>query len=157
MPTRAWKIPLGRPRILGLFAGSLVSLSLVAFASGGLYGDKVTTAETAPVNKHTITVADHQQNRTRLLETEIVTVTRRGFEPTAITRSPGEFILMIENPNRQELNFSLSRKNGPNLHEIRASRDAPDWNELQNLQPGEYELTERSHPEWTCLITITAR
>jgi hypothetical protein len=156
MATRSWKSPLGR-RILGLLAGSVLSLSLLAFASGGLNGAKVTTAEIAPANKHNIAVADHQQNRTRLLETEIVTVTRRGFEPTAITRSQGEFILMIENPNRQELNFTLSRKNGPNLHDVRASRDAPDWNELQDLQPGEYELTERSHPEWKCLITITSR
>jgi hypothetical protein len=155
MPTKAWKFRLER-RISLLLAGSVLSFSLLAFASGGLNGDKVTTAEIAPANKHNI-AADHQQNRTRLLETEIVTVTRRGFEPTAITRSQGEFILMIENPNRQELNFTLSRKNGANLHEVRASRDAPDWNELQDLQPGEYELTERSHPEWKCLITITSR
>ena len=143
--------------LIVLLTGAFLSLSLLAFASGRLRDPNFTPAEMRVGNEKTKAVPDKGQNRTRLLESEIVTVSDRGFEPTAITRSQGEFILMIENPNGQQLNFSLSRENGARLHQIRASREEPNWNEVQDLPPGRYVLTEQSHPEWMCLITITAR
>jgi len=140
-----------------LLTAGFLSVSLLALGAGRLRGHKFTLAEMQLENEHAIAVPNVQRNRIRLLETELVAVTNRGFEPTAITRSQGEFILMIENPNRQELNFSLSRESGARLHEIRASQEEPNWNEIQDLPPGRYVLTEQSHPEWMCLITITAR
>jgi hypothetical protein len=142
---------------MALLTGGFVSLSLLAFASGQLRGPRFKFAEMRPENEHTIAVPDNKKNRIRLLETEVVAVTNRGLEPTAITRPQEEFILMIENPNRLVLNFYLSRESGPRLQQIRASREEPNWNEVQDLPPGRYVLTEQSHPDWVCLITITAR
>jgi hypothetical protein len=144
----------GVRRLTLLLTGGFLSLSLLAFASGRLRDPEFTPAEMRPENERTKAVSDKRQ---RLLESEVVTVSDRGFEPTAITRPQGEFILMIENPNAQQLNFSLSRESGARLHQIRASREEPNWNEVQDLPPGRYLLTEQSHPEWMCLITITAR
>lgn len=143
--------------LIVLLTVAFLSLPLLAFASGWLRSPKFTLAETRPENEHTVAVPDNQKNRIRLLETEVVAVTNRGLEPTAITRPQEEFILMIENPNRQVLNFSLSRESGPRMLQIRASREEPNWNEVQDLPPGRYVLTEQSHPDWVCLITITAR
>jgi hypothetical protein len=157
MSTRNFRFLSGERLLIVLLTAAFLSLSLLAFASGRLRGPKFTPAEMRPANEHAIAVPDNQKTRTRLLESEVVAVTDRGFEPTAIMRPQGEFILMIENPNRQVLNFSLSRESGTRLQQIRASREEPNWNEVQDLPPGRYVLTEQSHPEWICLITITAR
>lgn len=157
MSIRNCKFLSGGRLLIVLLTAAFLSLSLLALASGRQRSPKLTPAEMRLGNEHTIAMHDKRQNRTRLVETEIVTVTDRGFEPTAITRPQGEFILMIENPDRQLLNFSLSREGGARLHQVKASRDEPNWNEVQDLPPGRYILTEESHPEWMCLITITAR
>jgi len=157
MSIRNYKFPLRRRVLIVFLTGGFLSLSLIAFASGNLGGPNFTPDEMRAENRASIALPDQRQNRTRSLETEFVVVTDRGFEPTAITRPQGEFILMIENPNRQQLNFSLSREGGPRLQQIRASREEPNWNEIQDLSPGRYVLTEQSHPGWMCLITITAR
>jgi hypothetical protein len=117
-----------------VLAGGLLSLSVLVFAS----------------------TPEHQEKKNRVVETELITVTQRGFEPEAITRPRGEFILMIENPDRQELQLSLSREKGASLHRIKATREEPHWNELQDLPPGRYVLRDDANPEWTCVITITA-
>lgn len=157
MSTRNFRFLSGGRLLIVLLTAAFLSLSLLVFASGRLSGPKFTAAEKRSENEHAIAGADNQKSRTRLLESEVVAVTDRGFEPTAITRLQGEFILMIENPTRQQLNFSLSRKRGGTLRRIGVSQEEPNWNEVQDLPPGRYVLTEQSHPEWVCLITITSR
>ena len=97
------------------------------------------------------------QQRSSLIESELITTTARGFEPAEITRPQGRFILMIDNRTATEMNFRLLRDNGQPLHAVRSTREEPDWNELLDLRPGRYVLTELNHPEWTCSIVITAR
>lgn len=58
------------------------------------------------------------QQRHTLLESEVITVTRRGFEPALITRPEGRFILMVDNRSGKDLNFRLSRDTGQPLTEI---------------------------------------
>jgi hypothetical protein len=64
---------------------------------------------------------------------------------------------MVDNRTGHDLNFRLARDAGELLHEIPSSREQLDWNEVLDLQPGRYVLSELNHPEWTCSITITAR
>lgn len=97
------------------------------------------------------------EKRHALIESEIVTATRRGFAPAVITRPQGKFILMIDNRSGGDLRFHLSRETGEQLHEIRSSQEQLDWNEVLDLQPGRYVLTTPDHPQWTCVISITAR
>jgi hypothetical protein len=95
--------------------------------------------------------------RHTLMESEVITVTRRGFEPALITRPVGRFILMLDNRSGKDLNFRLARDTGQPLTEIASSRQELDWNDVLDVQPGTYVLTERNHPEWSCSIRITAQ
>ena len=146
-------------RILNQLCGFALAISLagcvVVFASWSLAGNSNNSdiAETADGHK-TVAALEQQQS---LVESEIITATRRGFEPATITRPKDKFILMVDNRSGTELSFRLSRETGESLHEIKSSREEPDWNELMNLSPGRYVLSERDHPDWTCSIIITAR
>jgi hypothetical protein len=101
--------------------------------------------------------AVQDKKKSRAVETELITLRPNGFEPAEITRPAGEFILMIENRGGLPADLRLSRETGEHIHEIKSSREEPDWNELLDLHPGHYALTEANHPEWMCHITITAR
>jgi hypothetical protein len=63
----------------------------------------------------------------------------------------------VEDAAGRPANLRFSREAGERLHEVRATREQPDWNELEDLQPGRYLLTEASHTEWVCRVTVTAR
>jgi hypothetical protein len=89
------------------------------------------------------------------VETELITIRPNGFEPAEINRPAGEFILVVENPYGQTANLVLSREAGERLNEMRSSKEQPDWNDLVDLRPGRYLLTETNHPDWICRITIT--
>lgn len=41
------------------------------------------------------------------------------------------------------------------MFEVTATRERLNWNNLENLAPGRYVLTEVNHPEWFCYVTIT--
>lgn len=136
---------------------AVVCFAIVALAAGHV-ASKKTGARTTSAATDTGTLAKPEQKKaTTLMESELITVSRRGFQPSTITRPQGRFLLMIENPDRQDLDLHFSRATGEPLHQIRASRNEPDWNDIQDLPAGRYVLTEQGHPQWTCLITITAR
>ena len=80
--------------VIVILTASLLLVWLLALASGRLRGAKLTVIEKRAENEYIVAVPHNQRNRTTLLESEVVAVTDRGFEPTAITRSQGEFILM---------------------------------------------------------------
>ena len=142
---------LGWSRLL-LLVLIAMALSVITFASGRILWPRNETNERAIIRASTL----FQENRSALVESELITVTRRGFEPRTIVRPQGKFILMIENATLQNLDLRFSREAGQSLNEIRSTRDEPDWNEIMDLHPGRYVLKELNHPEWTCVITIEA-
>lgn len=92
------------------------------------------------------------------LEAEVITITPLGFEPAEITRPAGRFILVVDNRSGlEEITFRLDREGGNRVHEIRMPRKHPDWDGVVDPPPGTYLLTEASHPDWLCRITITAQ
>lgn len=91
-------------------------------------------------------------------EAEIITITPIGFEPSEVTRPAGSFILMVDNRSGlEEITFRLDREGGSRVHEISMPREHPDWDGVVDPPPGTYLLTEASHPDWLCRITITAQ
>jgi hypothetical protein len=134
---------------------TLLCLSVVVFTSNAFSGKKLATA--AVESSTNTREPQSSAKKTKQMETELLKLTSRGFEPNVISRPAGEFLLMIENPESQELDLQLSRDTGAPVHKVKTSREAPDWNEIQDLQPGTYTLIDKNHPEWTCSITITAR
>lgn len=92
------------------------------------------------------------------IETEIITVLPHGFEPAEITRPRGRFILMVDNRSGlEEVSLQLDREAGARLLAAQVHRSRPDWDDVFDLPPGNYILTEANHSEWGCRITITAQ
>ncbi len=93
------------------------------------------------------------------LEIEMVTLRRFGFEPSAITRSSKGFLLKVNNRlNQPTLALSLNQLQNNHVsakvREVNLSSGQIDWTAYLTLSPGEYELTEASHPGWKCRITV---
>ena len=89
------------------------------------------------------------------LEGEVVTLRPSGFQPKQITRPAGPFLLLIENDSQvPSLTLRLSRQVGPQLRAVSVRREERDWSDIVDLPPGNYVVTEASHPAWACHITI---
>jgi len=98
-----------------------------------------------------------QRNRSNI-ESEVITITPHGFEPQAINRPQGRFLLMIDNRSGLTTNTpQLTREVGGRLLDLIVRREEPNWSDVIELQPGRYILSEAGHPNWICLITITAQ
>ena len=88
---------------------------------------------------------------------ELITLRPQGFVPGEITRPAGRFMIGIDNrTGLKDVEIRLIRETRIKEHEVRISRNKPDWRGVVNLAPGNYELREANHPEWVCRITLTA-
>lgn len=92
------------------------------------------------------------------IETELVTISPRGFEPGEITRPAGKFILAVDNRSGvEEVELRLDRLRGNRQRVVKVKRNRPGWREMLDLAPGTYVLSEANHADWTCRITITQK
>jgi len=90
------------------------------------------------------------------VQTELITINPGGFFPRTITRSKEAFFLAVDNRSgAPDVTLRLSRKTGSKVHEVLVTRNQPDWVELFDLTPGDYELTDADHLAWVCQITIS--
>ena len=89
---------------------------------------------------------------------ERIRVTSNGFEPAEIRRPKGPFFLLFNHNNHlPEVKLRLKREDGGKLREVGLKRNGRKGRhaEFLDLPHGRYILTEASHPEWICRITIT--
>jgi hypothetical protein len=92
------------------------------------------------------------------IETELITITSRGFEPAEIARPKGRIQIAVANRSGlPQVTLWLDREAGERLREVGVPREQPDWDDLFDLTPGRYILSEANHSLWTCHITITAQ
>jgi hypothetical protein len=90
------------------------------------------------------------------VESELITILPTGFHPTQIMRPSGKFLLAVENRSGiKQVDLRLNAESGDRLFQVSRTWERADWNEVVNPPPGRYVLTEASHPEWQCVITIT--
>jgi hypothetical protein len=90
------------------------------------------------------------------LQTELVTITSRGFDPAEITRPRGPFILAVDNRSGlAQVSLSLAVEHARHLKEVRVPREQLDWHGVVDVAPGRYVLTEAEHPDWQFVLTIT--
>jgi len=144
-----------KPRVVAV---SLAAVTLAALVSAASTYSSGVRPGVAPTTLYASTgISDNNKKSTRVVETELVTLRNTGFEPSEITRPAGECVLMVENATGKSFNLRFNRETGERVHEMRVSREEPDWNELEDLRPGRYLLTEANHPDWACRITVTAR
>jgi hypothetical protein len=115
------------------------------------------TAARAPLKTETsrAEVRPDAPSQAERLAAEVIRLTPNGFEPSEITRPKGRFLIHVENRTiLTEISLSLSREAGGREHGARLLKRRK-WVEMVNIPPGRYLLTEESHPEWSCRITIT--
>jgi hypothetical protein len=90
-------------------------------------------------------------------EVEHIILTPFGFEPAQITRPAGEFQLTVANRSPvSDIDLHLNQmSDGALVRQQTMASQQVDWGDFFNLKPGNYVLTESTHPDWTCSITIT--
>lgn len=138
----------------GLTAIVFVIYSLKGMAVSNLEKENSATASSTEMNRRSFVLpATPQLER---VESELITILPTGFQPTHITRPPGRFLIAIENRSGiSAVNFHLDAEPGNRIFQVSRTWERSDWSEVVNLSPGRYVLTETSHPEWRCVITIT--
>ena len=90
------------------------------------------------------------------VEAEVIALRPSGFEPAEITRPAGRVLVAVSNQTgAADAVLRLSKEGDKRAHEVRLSKSKRLWRKVVELAPGDYTLTEASHPEWTCRIVIT--
>ena len=80
-----------------------------------------------------------------------------GVVPAAITRPHGPFVLIVVNEtSNPHLQIRLDDEKQNHLKNIAMSDFYGDWNELLDLAPGTYILSEATNQKIRCVITITS-
>jgi hypothetical protein len=144
---------------LTLSLGLIVSCSAIAFVSRAHNqpapeSAKVRATDSTEPGSSTRAAQDDKDR----IRTERVTAFSYGLEPEEITRPEGLFMLCVDNrAGTEALSLQLvSEINGPVLSQS-IRKGISGTHKMLNLRPGRYLLTEDSHPEWACTITITPR
>lgn len=96
---------------------------------------------------------DQDKSKQKIL---LLRLTRRGFEPKEITAPPGNYFLVVHNISELDsTEIILKQESGSRLRQKQMSKEQLKLRERVELAPGRYILTEASHPNWVCNITIT--
>lgn len=115
--------------------------------------EDTSSAARAATDSLDIPLNDKHQDR---VEAEVITVLSTGFQPSEITRPRGRFLILVDNQSGlDDLTFNLQRVGGERLREVKQTKKERIVRQLEDLPPGEYQLTEAEHPDWVCRITIT--
>jgi len=135
---------------------ALIALLVAASAALGVVHFVRSSAKRS-VNSTATPVLTATQGRPHSnMEAELITVTPNGFEPLEINRPKGSFLLMVQNRSGlPAVAIQLNREAGPNLRALQLPREQPNWDDVIDLEPGRYVLSEADHPSWSCRITIT--
>lgn len=92
------------------------------------------------------------------IDAVVVTLQPTGFEPKEINRARGLFLLVVDNrSNNPDITLRLDHESGRREHEERVNGGRIDWQKPFDLHPGNYVLSEASHPNWVCNIRITGQ
>lgn len=76
-----------------------------------------------------------------------------GFAPSETQHAAGTFAIAVENTvEAEEYRLMLKAADGTVLKEIPVQKGSAAW--TVTLAAGQYTLTEASHAEWLCRITV---
>jgi len=135
-----------------LLVAAITFAGLVISARAWMLRDKASTSTVINASSKSSLVPPSTRQR---IEGEIITLSPHGFEPRQITRPPGTFLLVVGNESRLPLvTLRLNDNLGLPILNVLVARERRIWSEIVNLPPGNYRLTEATHPEWICNITI---
>ena len=88
---------------------------------------------------------------------ELVVLQPYGFEPAVIHRTPGQFLLVVENHSSvvAGVGLSISNRSAQLLTRTTMQLQRPNWDSVLNLPVGAYTLASDNNPNWTCSIVIS--
>ena len=146
-----------------VLAGLLACIVIHVRASGS-HGP-LTTTNDAKAEVRTKLVPPLTPRASRALQDDgpsvkLVTLSAGGFEPRELLSSQSRFILMIDNLTAlDDVLVQLSRAGagsapGARIHEVGMPGGRINWTSTFELDPGEYVLTEATHPNWVCKLTV---
>ena len=139
-------------------AAIFTALLLVSASTGAPTLPNITPPAPDVIAENPAHVPQQQTNSAEeRLEAELVVVGPNGFEPAEITRPAGQFLLIVDNRSGlEQVQVRVERVTGrERLHDVGLSKEEFTWNTLLRLPPGDYVLTEASHPDWVCRLTLT--
>ena len=130
-----------RPLALTLTGLLLLAATVSAIASASTIGLFGVEACAAPVSAQSF----QEELQIKLGE--------NGFTPNEAQRAAGTFGIAVENAALSgEYILKLKAQDGTVVKEVQVQKGSAAW--TVTLSPGEYTLTEASHPQWLCRITV---
>ena len=137
-----------------VFAVALLTASVVSGREWFRSSEDISTP--APVSQTVSLNVPQADKHPAGVEAEVITILLTGFKPSEITRPRGQFVILVDNQSGlDDLTLRLQRVGGQKLREVRQTKKEQFVRQLEDLPPGEYQLTEAEHPDWVCRITIT--
>ena len=123
---------------IGLPMIALVFVALVSMSVDGpfnVHSSKVVAAQDGSIDELQVQLGD------------------QGFTPSELQHSAGTFAIAVENSTASgEHTLRLKAEDGTVLKEVQVQKGSAAW--TVTLSAGEYTLTEASHPQWLCRITV---
>jgi hypothetical protein len=136
----AGKLHLKLPIIFS-FTGLLITI-VCAIAVGGS-GVGLSLADTSQVFAASQGFQDEVQ----------IELSSNGFTPAEVQRGAGTFAIAVENTAISgEYTLQLKAHDGTVIKEVQVQQGSAAW--TVTLSAGEYTLTEITHPQWLCRITV---
>ena len=92
------------------------------------------------------------------IATELIVLGPNGFEPATLTRTPGKFLLAIDNrTGLNGLTFELDGVDGTRQRAALLADQRIRWREVVDLSLGDYLVRVVGHTKWSCRIRITEK
>ena len=124
--------------LTGMLLIAAVGALVLRVATAGSFGFGTLTAQAAAVG---------------FQEELQLQLSSNGFTPGEVQRAAGTFAIAVENSAISgEYRLQLKAQDGTVIKEVEVQQGSAAW--TVTLPAGEYTLTEASHPQWLCRITV---
>lgn len=137
LTSRKW----GRPVHIG-FSLSALAIAFVSVATA------VAFSTNGPSQVASLSGASHD-----MFDELQIQLSASGFTPNEVQHGAGTFGIAVDNTGVSgEYTLRLKAADGTVVKEVEVQKGSTAW--TITLATGEYVLTEASHPEWSCSITV---
>jgi hypothetical protein len=91
-------------------------------------------------------------------DTVVTALGPSGFTPNQVSHPASAFNLKVRNQSGEhQVTLQLSDADGKKVAGARLTEKVGEWSAPLDLAAGTYTLSEASHSNWTCAVTVTAQ
>lgn len=131
----------------------IITVSLAMLAGIAVFASKVYYL---PITQSNISRMQSVEKPDRVVVQELLTLRRSGFDPSELVIPSGNFMLAVDNlTGIPDIALTLVEDKKSKIKDLGFTEMKRDWREELEMKPGVYILSEVSHPEWICRITVT--